>query len=525
MKFGDKLIILRKKNGMSQEELAERLNVSRQSVSKWESNNTYPETDKIVQIANLFECSMDDLINDKITDVEGSLRKNKNNFNDILDSFLEFITRSVNMFSKMKFSEGFKCIIEMLVLALILWFLGYIICSITGAIFASLFRFISHQLANNIGTITTSILNIFWFILSIIVLIHTFKIKYLNKYTEEVEIKKEVKPSKSLEKTSSKVVKEVGEEPFAFLGILSKIIIYFIKFITGCFVLSSICMLILLLIAIVTSTYLIPSNMLFTGTTLFLLSSIIITTQIILLLIYFIINKKVNIKLNLIVFIISLFMLGIGLGISILSLKNIKVEENPNLEATEVELLYSDNLVISSYNRDITYIYEVDDTIEDNKIIVSKKIDSNISSISKSHINIEDNMKVIHIYEDFNHDYNNLIREIKDGLKNNTIRNFTDSNELTIKGNTTTINNLINNQKKLFLVKEEINDNKTIINIISDRVEFRGYYDDDIIFDASSGELIIEDEDYQCNKTIKNTMYGDKLVFDCSKRNDFDLDD
>ena len=218
-------------------------------------------------------------------------------------------------------------------------------------------------------------------------------------------------------------------------------------------------------------------------------------------------------------------MLGIGLGISILSLKNIKVENNPNLEATEEELLYSDNLVISSYNRDITYIYEVDDTIEDNKIIVSKKIDSNISSISKSHIDIEDNMKVIHIYEDFNHDYNNLIKEIKEGLKNNTIRNFTDSNELTIKGNTSTINNLINNQKKLFLVKEETNDNKTIINIVSDRVEFRGYYDDDIIFDAPSGELIIEDEDYQCNKTIKNTMYGDKLVFDCSKRNDFDLDD
>lgn len=48
MKFGDKLIRLRKKNGLSQEELAEKLGVSRQSVSKWESNNTYPETDKIV---------------------------------------------------------------------------------------------------------------------------------------------------------------------------------------------------------------------------------------------------------------------------------------------------------------------------------------------------------------------------------------------------------------------------------------------------------------------------------------------
>ena len=52
MKFGDKLIKLRKKNGMSQEDLANLLNVSRQSVSKWESNNTYPETDKIIQICN-----------------------------------------------------------------------------------------------------------------------------------------------------------------------------------------------------------------------------------------------------------------------------------------------------------------------------------------------------------------------------------------------------------------------------------------------------------------------------------------
>ena len=102
MKFGDKLIQLRKKNGLSQEELASKLNVSRQSVSKWESNNTYPETDKIVQICNLFDCRMDDLINDKISDIEQIDRKNKNNLFLIFDSLLEFITKSINMFSSMK---------------------------------------------------------------------------------------------------------------------------------------------------------------------------------------------------------------------------------------------------------------------------------------------------------------------------------------------------------------------------------------------------------------------------------------
>ena len=138
MKFGDKLIELRKKNGYSQEELAEKLGVSRQSVSKWESNNTYPETDKIIQIANLFDCSMDDLINDKITDVESSLRKNKNIYN-IWDSLLEFITKTINMFSHMKFSEGFKCIIEMLIVGFLLTLLGKFICGVSSTIIANIF--------------------------------------------------------------------------------------------------------------------------------------------------------------------------------------------------------------------------------------------------------------------------------------------------------------------------------------------------------------------------------------------------
>ena len=128
MKFGDKLLELRKKNGLSQEELAEKLGVSRQSVSKWESNQTYPETDKIIQIANLFDCSMDDLINDKITDVDFTLRSNKNNINNIWNSLLDFISDTVNMFSNMSFVDGFKCVIELIILSFLLTILGHIIC-------------------------------------------------------------------------------------------------------------------------------------------------------------------------------------------------------------------------------------------------------------------------------------------------------------------------------------------------------------------------------------------------------------
>ena len=174
MKFGDKLIALRKKKGLSQEELAEKLSVSRQSVSKWESNNTYPETDKIVQICNIFECSMDDLINDNITDITKIERKNKNNINVIVDSFLDFITKTINMFSRMSFISGFKCVIEMVIITIIMITLGLIIINFSRYFFG-FYPFDSIKGIEIINGILRNVLMIIWTIISIIVLVHVFK--------------------------------------------------------------------------------------------------------------------------------------------------------------------------------------------------------------------------------------------------------------------------------------------------------------------------------------------------------------
>ena len=62
MTFGEKLYQLRKAQGLSQEALAEKLNTSRQAVSKWENNNGYPETEKIIMIGRLFQVDLDDLL-------------------------------------------------------------------------------------------------------------------------------------------------------------------------------------------------------------------------------------------------------------------------------------------------------------------------------------------------------------------------------------------------------------------------------------------------------------------------------
>ncbi len=65
MEFNNKLYELRKQKGFSQEELANRLNVSRQTVSKWEVGESSPDMEKLVAISELFDISLDELVLDK----------------------------------------------------------------------------------------------------------------------------------------------------------------------------------------------------------------------------------------------------------------------------------------------------------------------------------------------------------------------------------------------------------------------------------------------------------------------------
>ena len=64
MKLPDKIIKLRKTKGISQEELAEQLNVSRQAISRWENGSALPDAQNILQISKLFNVTTDYLLND-----------------------------------------------------------------------------------------------------------------------------------------------------------------------------------------------------------------------------------------------------------------------------------------------------------------------------------------------------------------------------------------------------------------------------------------------------------------------------
>ena len=67
MKFGDKLTLLRKREGLSQEELGEKLTVTRQTVSKWELGQTKPDTDKLMEISKLLNVDFNLLADDTLS--------------------------------------------------------------------------------------------------------------------------------------------------------------------------------------------------------------------------------------------------------------------------------------------------------------------------------------------------------------------------------------------------------------------------------------------------------------------------
>lgn len=68
MSLGNKLAEARKKQNLTQEQLAERLGVTRQAVSRWESDAAYPETDKIVRMSQILEVSCDYLLQDGVNE-------------------------------------------------------------------------------------------------------------------------------------------------------------------------------------------------------------------------------------------------------------------------------------------------------------------------------------------------------------------------------------------------------------------------------------------------------------------------
>lgn len=124
MTFGNRLYELRKSSGLSQEELAELLDVSRQSISKWESDKGYPEMTRLIFLSDYFQVSLDYLMcGVERKELSEKKRESLEYHTDTLMNSLQIFLTNLNNKQKKKLQVLYVLII--LVLVGILYLISY----------------------------------------------------------------------------------------------------------------------------------------------------------------------------------------------------------------------------------------------------------------------------------------------------------------------------------------------------------------------------------------------------------------
>ena len=122
MKFGDNLKQIRKSKKMSQEQLAEKVNVTRQSVSKWENGESYPEMNNILELCKIFNCKLNDLVHTDMSDISSldeEVIMNVVKFNEKKQKEMKILSNIIGMIGKIG-SIVLKVAIPFVVLAMLL---------------------------------------------------------------------------------------------------------------------------------------------------------------------------------------------------------------------------------------------------------------------------------------------------------------------------------------------------------------------------------------------------------------------
>ena len=334
MKFCDKLTMQRKKNNMSQELLADRLGVSRQAVSKWESGTSIPDMERIMELCKVLNCNLDDLMDDGVMG-DRPKEKEKNNSN-IINTYLKeglgFVTKSLNMFWSMRFRDKVKCIIELVFISLVIYLLWSGIYYVLSSIFGGLLYLLPELLYKIIHNVFKVIYSILGLAVGVILVIHVFKIRYLDYFVTvedsnaksksietpvDEEEKKEDDERKFIEKKKNKIIiRDPKHSTYTFFDFLAGVAIFIIKFILIFISLAGIFSFIFLAFCLTFAAIKMFSSMFFMGVAISLLGMLLVNYICLKIIFTFIFNQKQKFKRAFIIFISGLLLFGIGFGIS-----------------------------------------------------------------------------------------------------------------------------------------------------------------------------------------------------------------
>lgn len=394
MRFSEKLTLQRKKNNLSQEQLADSLGVSRQAVSKWESGVSYPDMDKIIKISKILNCTLEDLLDDGT--IGETKKKERIKIKSYLQEVLEFITRTYNMFISMSTKQKIKCIFEVICLGIFLWILGAIVVAILSEITYQILEFIPWiEVKDAINNILESIYIIIILIFGVIILLHLFKIRYLNYYitiedqnASRKQIEKEVgRPENKREKI---IIRDPVHATPHFFKILEKGVILFLKILAIWFIIPIIFTFIFFIILGVISLCHIKIGILFFLVAILFLSISLLCFLLIYLIYNFIFDRKQNMKFVFITMISSFLLIGISIGLSIVVL--LTFQEVKNMEGLNtitrketIKMNENINLVLQMSITEENVQYEIDNSKEniELEITTSENIDYELTHVNQ----------------------------------------------------------------------------------------------------------------------------------------------
>lgn len=479
MNFEEKIQKLRKEKKLSQEQLAEKLNVSRQAVSKWESGQSYPEMEKLIEMTKIFECTLDDLTNEKNTIETINTAKQKNPINDLLNDITSLIDKSVNMFTDMKGEEIFKLALVMFLVGVAITFLRIPINEIYK---------LGANLFVNFGTVANNILSSFWyFILQTIYIIgglylffYIYKSRYLDRYVPKEKIKnepqdngkkfcqncgKEIDPKADACLSCGKYVNEpvkketiVSEPPkvatksWTVLKVLGKIVSFFVKLIAAFFSIPFIITFLSAIICMIIAIWFIIKGVISFGIIMLIISAIVLSEIIIELIFDLIFSRKVKSTKVLITIITGIILCGAGIGVTSLELTEYSYINKMPPQAQKLSIIkefeMKDDLKIINYGySDINYVVD--------KNIKNIKIEVNYYNESIKPLIYEDEALIRIDNEAEEIDFS-MVNIIIDNLKNKKIYNYETyyNYEVKIYANEKNINKLKTNIDELYEEEE-----------------------------------------------------------------------
>lgn len=478
MKLSDNLRIIRKENNLSQEQLAEKLGVSRQAVSKWESGQSYPEMDKVLLICKIFNYNIDELMNENVKEVNDN-KQSKINLNKYIEDFFEFITKTVDMLSIMTFKQIIKCIFEQILIGIFFVCIFAIIGSIGQIVVTGIIGGLSYNVSHILFNICESIYIILCLIIGITIMLHIFKIRYLDYYEivkndEEKRDSKDEESSKDLSSDTNNcnktfiekkkeriIIRDPNHSESKFLNGIIKVVVLFIKVMVALYSCVFIFSFVSLVILLVLSFLFIKTGAVFVGGFLSLLAGIIINFIILEILYNFIVNKKCKKTRMAIMFMTSLVVAGIGIGTMCIGFTQFEfisdIEKNQKEEVYETVM--TDNLSLHYVCNNIEYI-----ETNSNKVKIIVKYSDYID------VKIDNTDDTIDIYfQTNNKKMSENIKEIIKDINDKKIKNY-GKFEVYVYASKDNIKAMKQNRKRKYK-EQEIESRNNTIEILERKIE------------------------------------------------------